>query len=861
MIWLGTLGENFGTFPVTAYYKVLINGDKFMNYKRKENLKIITVIIFICLIFLSFNSELMKNVPDIFLISVDNIEDLMNSLFTVQASISTIGIALIALLSGASKEKLYGLTVSRFIMQIRPCIFRHRTIIVTELLLIVASYILLALECYNPLIAVFVISDALVIIMLLDIFKIFYGVDDIKGEIEEYYLLSFESKNIKVRITKNDVFNNLYSSVSANLQLGDSIAINENLDLMSLILDAIIKENDNIVLREFEKNSLDIFNVIFQSNNKNSWMDAIDKIYEFYEKCNNRNRIIKDNKIYLNIFNMCFENYVNSLSKLPYNEIESKIYSSNQIKLYENIDYENGYPMNNSFLSIFYAKLYFLLADRKESDDDKYYTFNINIFKELYNLSLRKFVDYEEGKDDLVYTGLLNYIKVLIDNKEIYILKETYIERLKLSYGSKDNEVKYFLIILIYIYYLGFEEILVPEDKKKFISNLLNESRQIISFYLNRHKGELFYKEFEDLAIEKLRAWEIMPDHGGKLIIMSNVIKKFIIMNGIYYNGDKDYFKDILSTYIINRGFIFYNDFVGDKKSFNKEDYIIFIKEFLNEGRLSNEGYKNSIDMKLFKFNDYVKTIYKENEMKSRAKHVKNEVDFQNLKRDIEKDITQKIKEQFHIFNREWDYTYNKKIDIFNLDSDISFLNSDDIISNFYDILKNQIINIFFKLIESNLISEDIDKSIHGNINFFDNINSLVINVDTLILCNEGSFYPRLDYNKLKLLKEKCTVIETYGGNDFIIALDKQYVQFNINSVNVKINEITFTELIEIGEIKQEPNGRYVSTIINGVELSFTEAELKEHIYNTRRRLTFELNYCFSVKEGSDKFGVCTFLF
>lgn len=96
--------------------------------------------------------------PPLVYMNFQGYEDLMSSLFQVQATVSSIGIALLALLSGVSKQTVLGMSVSQYILEERHKIFKFKYIVLFELILVVISYFMMIFYFYNTLIMMFLLS-------------------------------------------------------------------------------------------------------------------------------------------------------------------------------------------------------------------------------------------------------------------------------------------------------------------------------------------------------------------------------------------------------------------------------------------------------------------------------------------------------------------------------------------------------------------------------------------------------------------------------------------------------------------------------------------------------------------------------
>ncbi|WP_371381435.1 hypothetical protein [Sporomusa aerivorans] len=203
-----------------------------------------------------------NDIFDPFVLLSNNIEDQMNTIFQVQASVATLGIALISLLAGSYKETIYGVPVSRFIMHIRPYILKHRNIILFELFLILISYISIIFNYYNSLITTFLISILLIGVMVYDIFKIFNGDKYIEEAIKEHCLSICEDGQLGekqgiLNVISDDikyaVDNNYFSRVKKDLNILQDlfIIINNN-------------QSDNHINKFWEENYISICSYIFE---------------------------------------------------------------------------------------------------------------------------------------------------------------------------------------------------------------------------------------------------------------------------------------------------------------------------------------------------------------------------------------------------------------------------------------------------------------------------------------------------------------------------------------------------------------------------------------------------------------------
>ena len=183
----------------------------YMKIKSKTTkllLEIITIIILIAIVVLSFLADLsFYNILDYFVLRIKNTEDLLFSLFAVQATVTTMSIAIIALVSGIVSDNIFGISVTRYVLQLKPRLFKHKRLIIFGLIITFFNYFVVSYNLFNTSIAIFLLSIAISIILVKDIFLVFLGRNEIKRQMETYILENYERigvENFQTALLEND---------------------------------------------------------------------------------------------------------------------------------------------------------------------------------------------------------------------------------------------------------------------------------------------------------------------------------------------------------------------------------------------------------------------------------------------------------------------------------------------------------------------------------------------------------------------------------------------------------------------------------------------------------------------------------
>lgn len=92
--------------------------------------EIIAILCSFCLLVLSFLADLtIIPIPDFFALNIKDVENLFFTLFTVQASVSTVSIAIVSIITGLINEYVLGISISGFITNLKPKLFKHNRLI------------------------------------------------------------------------------------------------------------------------------------------------------------------------------------------------------------------------------------------------------------------------------------------------------------------------------------------------------------------------------------------------------------------------------------------------------------------------------------------------------------------------------------------------------------------------------------------------------------------------------------------------------------------------------------------------------------------------------------------------------------
>ena len=148
-------------------------------------------------------------------IRVSDVEAMHMNLFTIQATISVTGAAIISLLTGVTSKEFYGISVSKFITRIYPVFLKHHAVIIFTFAITFVDYFAVSLRLFDVSLAIFACSVLALIYLVRDTFIVFMGDNEIKNRIAESIKesdLTGYAQALFLQSKKEDQYENNYHS-------------------------------------------------------------------------------------------------------------------------------------------------------------------------------------------------------------------------------------------------------------------------------------------------------------------------------------------------------------------------------------------------------------------------------------------------------------------------------------------------------------------------------------------------------------------------------------------------------------------------------------------------------------------------
>ena len=429
-------------------------------------------------------------------------------LFSAQAAMVGVVLAILALLANVVNSRIYGLSVTRYIMIIRPGLFRHHIVFVVTVMLVAVSWIFLAFDLNNLSVATFFVTITLLIRLILDITEVMYSMEGLEKEIRKYVLSSedFEYKR------------NLFKEFTESIMIGDIVVIKRDLTLLKKI---IIKTFRSSQKEDIEKIQHEISRIIRIASRVNaaSAVDVIDLYLTALKEANQA-------KIHLD-----------SLEKIYARELLSKISLRNIKDISERgflLHWQKAELENEALLD---------KKDRSETIASGLYKWlkkNPQITRdELEPICLDILVEAQQSLD--FENNYIDYVAALFNNREERLLKALFgldeMKNLKPlnSRSNRHNLSRANIFIILYTYYLGYKEDLVKDEEKEFCQQLLKVVGR--GFWVTVESDVSGFLQSRDLFLDFLKMlckYERFREkwYGGfNKSVYGHVVREFFVFN------------------------------------------------------------------------------------------------------------------------------------------------------------------------------------------------------------------------------------------------------------------------------------------------------------------------------------------
>ena len=385
------------------------------------------------------------SLPD-FLVSRLPAEDTLYVMFQVQVSIAVLPLAIIALITGIMKETIYGVSLIRYVMYSRPIVLTYRRIAITQIGLIIVSFLFMSYQLYNHLELMLLITITNTLIMMVDCFNLISDGNRYKPEIREYLTTSLNPNHFKS-----------LSSDTAKMHMVDIDAIDENTKLMNAICISTM-ENKNlssVFLTEYSS----CMNSLLSNGDSDIFLIVIKRLNELYHQFNQVHHK-------LNIFGSLYNSFCYGLRYL---NLTQRPHPCDCLNTLKNEIFYNSVLRKDKWFTWFTADVY------RFASLENVYPSNASSDKNLVAFQLYDWYPAYSEHSSIERIDRVNFFNALIQSKNFEILDE---KVYNFSIGDDSDDLTDKLCATLFLYYLALCEPLAEKNLSDFTQSFI-QSKQL----------------------------------------------------------------------------------------------------------------------------------------------------------------------------------------------------------------------------------------------------------------------------------------------------------------------------------------------------------------------------------------------
>lgn len=785
------------------------------------------------------------------------------TLLQIQATITTLTLTIIALLSGNISDSYMGIPISKFYLEIRPYMLKQKIVICVEFFELLFCVLCQILAFYNTMIASFVSSMFIILVSIFNTYSIFRGVRNTLDEIEYYIYYQISVGKNCVNIGEQLVYD--WKKI---VSYQSTEEFDKYMEFFTKTINAILTYEGMTEDINSLSESMSLF--LLTHDSKNCRTKGIRFIENFYYDIwiwiDNNQEKAKKIMNPISLIARVDDEWYRALDSIEAEKVEEELdwmrFSESIIRVASWIGFSNDNKSGevSAVNKIARAVGRYLEKQNKKGNivnskywqrilTDKYGCLVYGIPKEseqFYqeSLALR---DY-----NITYGFLLSGQLSLIKNG-------FFLDGIGNTYKIENESfVLKVMLIHCFMYYLAFRESkdCIDEKLQQQIKNLIVDNavvKSIANFYYRlSENSDIFTERLLDKMERILDKYELFPIHSDfKTMIIDSVIQDYYL-----------YVTLIIYRYSFRRMDL--GTLLNTQKYYcylGEPSYIELQKRFAEMYQIFNiEKSNRDVDLAksdeiLLPFVEVMKEKYRTSII-NEAIEVQQEYECNNTKLTVESIIKKNIEkelEKFSIFNKPCSHakTY-KKVCIFRAIEDTRWIcesqneNRVKVISaNIVGWIAHELLSDFGMDLVNRNQSFDSDESFREYLDQH----------DYCILLGSQFVFNCVDYGEYQkhsefLDKQNCIFV---NGCDRGVAFrkDSLYISFkniDVNILSPNIEEIEF-------DIYKDVN-HYKYSALPGVDFDFEEDEIRNFIHNKYKKIEIFANITLGLANKKKDTGV-----
>lgn len=824
--------------------------EDFQRTQRVKERKYMLISIILLIIGIVFDVLVLNGFRKFGIVEFDNIS---LAIVQAQAGISTLTIAILALMGNQTNESYLGVRLNDFLLNKKPIWFTQKRIIGISLMAIFFNFIFHMAGLYNLVVMIFLVACLIVWISVDEVYEAFSGVEKIEEEIKTYVLEQIKKGDTQSRIKVLDDFCKEWKkkiTLQGNGEYEEYTKIYEQIfvanfaeDKSRKILVDRCRELAELLLNDISTAMRGILFV--EKSYENAWVYI-----------QNPDVKVQAFQTPFWLFQMVFYHVEKAMKKLSVQEVEevfdwdwfTKVII--RVNLYVNYKEEVQSTSELKVVEQFSSFLGRYVSNKKEIDFFLWYRPLISFENYgIYSSDLRNLDTKIIAKRNFHFMAA----QIKFDDQNS-IIGYLYNQGLSQSYYILETEYAIMILkIHCYIYYLAYNETTkcieqeqiercrnmienetVKQGFQNFLSQIIYKDKNI--FKMSGGSLDIFNNTLENTIYNSLKGYEESPKNGnGKWLMMENVVSDFVIFLTSYI-AENEHIPQLLNQMITDTKVSAYH------ARYVQGDYLQELKRFYEmieeDPKKILERAKEAYSMLEGKICEVYKNHIIHNPIINAEKDINKEKE--ELKCKISKYLTEKFDGLLDQKTKEF-----QKVSLLCVNT-FKDVNLSNIIKGNYEWLFLRLITIFFEELRKKgqirLVRKTQFKTDEEYLEYLRSKQQCII---------IGSAF-QLNTSDFRRWKEVKGIIEstehyTVSPKGPVLILEKNSFSFNIGKIYVEI----IGETIEESGAEFDPEDEmYNYEPSLGVKLKFTRKELEEYLNNTRSVVNISLDIAFKEKDG-----------
>ena len=726
----------------------------------------------------------------------------------IQVTIAVLPLAIIALITGMSKDTLYGVPVLKYVLRLRPVLLTYNSIAILQMFMIIIAFASTSYQWYNLLELTFFVTLFNSLILMTDCFSL----------LSDYQFYRSEIRSYLVSAPTQEKFSTVVDDVIKSASTASIDDLKEELSAMNEMLLAV---KSNMTQTAFNSEYIKCANRLFGAKNSDLFFCMADALQNAYRSFNEK-------KNAFSIFHaVCFEFY-NGLKYLNLADARKCGFLDDlRFELFRNPAYSNAADLRS-----FTAQIY------RFAVVENIYPLNTAPIKDCFVAGMYDWFSPFQDFSFLDRYDRLNFFKALVDNRNKTILDE---KVYNIADIQLDTDLVDKLFNILYLYYIAIYERLADNEQVQFcrdyIRNHQTRFHQVIEICVFSNISNDDIK----LSYDLMQFWEVTKPNCVKTSVFDSVTNDFWIFSFMAANPSVEFLSGVLRSFAVGKEFKLYSQYFADGTASTQTE----------------QKYHNFCDLFGFGFNkiavNSLRSVLSETYKQYSIHEAIQEHDLLMNNGDFLSKWTQVVKDYCGLLSGRFS------------DKPANVTSNPTVLVNRYEFcfelsrkenkrLKNtieaSILTFICGVIQSHLKIENVKfgEPLSPIINVLND--SASHPVDTVI--GSKNCFSYRERNEEQQLLEKFgdnLLSRSMSGGIFFVSRSGFFADFS----NIKVHLLEPTREDILAEKKPNENGTYSHVITNNLEGNFTEDELVTFLQN--RLVNLKITCDFICGFSSEQIG------